>query len=287
MAKYLSIKRKIRSVKSTRQITKAMELVAGSRLRRAQQRLEATRPYQSKLHEIIDSLAGFQGEIFHPLLEGREVKTRGLIVLASDRGLCGAYNTNLFRATQKWIKSEKKPVKVITVGRRARDYFRRQNANIMESFEQPGQELELYEIRPIANRILDSYYAGEIDSMHLVYAKFRSALVNIPTVTQLVPIKPPESGAGSAGSSGDVIFEPEPKVMLSHLLPRVVMMELVGYLAESFTSEQGARMVAMQNATKNADEMIDWLTLQFNRARQTSITQEILEVVSGANALAG
>jgi F-type H+-transporting ATPase subunit gamma len=282
MAKYHHIKRKIRTVKNTRQITKAMQLVAGSKLRRARERLEAVRRYQNKLHEIMQYTAAFQKSISHPLSEGRPVRTRGLVVLASSRGLCGAYNSNLLRLAQHWIDTGKTPVQVISIGRRTRDYFVRQGQPPLESFPQPDEALETEELRPIAKRILHAYLSGEVDSVHLVYARFRSALVNIPTVVQLVPV---DFQASSSEVPVDLIVEPPPECLLQRLLPRVIEIELMGYLAESLASEHGARMVAMQNATSNAAELIDLLTLRFNRARQASITQEILEVVSGAQAL--
>jgi len=282
MAKYQRIKRKIRSVKNTRQITKAMQLVAGSKLRRARERLEAVRRYQNKLHEILRCTAGFQRESTHPLLQGRAVQKRGLVVLASTRGLCGAYNANLFRLAQSWIDEEEVPVEVIAIGRRTTDYFRQHGRQLLEHYPQPADSLHPMDLRPIAQRILQAYYSGEVDSVHLVYARFRSALVNIPTVVQLAPV---EIRAEDQETNVDLIVEPQPRILLEHLLPRVVEIELMAYLAESFASEHGARMVAMQNATKAAGELIDWLTLQFNRARQASITQEILEVVAGAEAL--
>jgi len=282
MAKYHHIKRKLKRIKNTKKITKAMELVAGSKLRRAQERLERIRRYQQKLQEMVQFASGSMDELSHPLVQGRPVKTRGLVVAGADRGLCGAYNSSLLRLAQKWIEEGDIPVKVIVIGRRPRDYFRRQNLDLMEYYPQPAEELSLETVRPIGNRILQAYFEQEVDSIHLVYARFRSALINIPTLVQLVPVERKEA---EEGTSGDLIFEPDPQLMFEHLLPRVITTELIGYLAESMTSEHGARMVAMQNATKNAEELIDWLTLQFNRARQTSITQDILEVVGGAEAL--
>lgn len=288
------IRRRINSVKSTRQITRAMKLVAAAKMRRAQEAILAARPYAYRIYAILLSLAEREG-IKHPLLEAREEEKRiKLIVLAGDRGLCGAFNASIFKAGERFIASKRAAgVEVIVecIGKKAYDYFRKR-------VESPVHHEGLLtaptfqRVSAIADEVLKGYVEGEFDATYLVYNEFKSAIQQKVTVERLIPVslEVPEGVVGvrqlsHADPMPNAIFEPSREELLDAIVPRHFKTQLFRSVLESAASEHGARMSAMENATKNASEMIDDLTLQYNKARQASITKELMEIIGGVEAM--
>lgn len=274
------IKRRIKSVKSTQQITKAMKMVAAAKLRRAQERVIQARPFAKELSETLGRLVAVAKDAAHPLLEVREPKSIGYVVITADRGLAGGYNANLIRKANTEIK-ELGEVSLVTVGRKSRDFFRRIGRPIKSEFVGLGEDIDFSTAKEIANTVMNLYISGEFDEVYLVYTEFVTALTQKPTTVKLLPVQTPEQ----SGPQLDYIYEPSPEAVLNVLLPKYVETTLFRALLESKASEHGARMTAMGSATENAKEMIDKLTLSFNRARQAAITREISEIVGGAAAL--
>ncbi len=274
------IKRRIKSVKSTQQITKAMKMVAAAKLRRAQERVVQARPFAKELSETLGRLVAVAKDAAHPLLEVRESKSIGYVVITADRGLAGGYNANLIRKANTEIK-ELGEVSLVTVGRKSRDFFRRIGRPIKSEFVGLGEDIDFSTAKEIANTVMNLYTSGEFDEVYLVYTEFVTALTQKPTTIKLLPVQTPEQ----SGPQLDYIYEPSPEAVLNVLLPKYVETTLFRALLESKASEHGARMTAMGSATENAKEMIDKLTLSFNRARQAAITREISEIVGGAAAL--
>ncbi|MDN5344923.1 MAG: F-type H+-transporting ATPase subunit gamma [Clostridia bacterium] len=282
------LKRRIRSIQSTQHITRAMKMVAAAKLRKAQAQVTAARPYAAKLEEVIGRLIGAVEPETQPLAASREIKKVGYVLFTGDRGLAGGYNANLIRLTEERLRVEERAVALVAVGRKGRDFFRRRRVEIVRDFTEIGDEPDLTQARELARQLVDLYLAGTLDEVNLIYTRFYSALRQVPQVDRLLPIA---AGAGGAtggvagGPLGDYIYEPAPDAVLQALLPRYCEIKVYRALLEAKASEHGARMTAMDSATENAAEMIDRLTLSFNRARQAAITREILEVVAGAEAL--
>lgn len=279
-------KRRIRSVTNTQQITKAMKMVSAAKLRRAQEAAEASRPYTETLQGTLARLSGVAFDVKHPLLSKREeVRKVGYLVITADRGLCGAYNSNLIKAANSAIEEDERKVEngIIAVGRKARDYYRKRSGLDAE-FVNLGDKISYADAREIGQYIMNAYENEEIDEVYVVYAKFVNVLRQIPTVTKLLPLEPPVDEEGQ-GHLVDYIYEPSAEEILLTLLPRYVGSQIYNALLESKASEHGARMTAMGNATENAAEIIDSLTLAMNKARQAAITDEILDIVGGAEAL--
>jgi F-type H+-transporting ATPase subunit gamma len=288
------IKRRIASVKSTQQITRAMKLVAAAKLRRAQERITEARPYCRTMDEMVSDLALRSPRALHPLL--RESAPRGedgttrklLLVITGDRGLCGAFNSNIIRRSLELLRAERHDpnvsVALIVVGRKARDFYRRRGEiTVRSEYASFFDKLAFSHAAQIGQDVASAYTANEVDRVQLVYNEFRSAASQRVVVETLLPI---ESAAESDQAPGaEYLFEPSPAAILEALLPRHVEVQVYRALMESLAAEYGARMAAMDNATKNASEMIDLLTIQFNKARQERITKELLEIVSGAEAL--
>ncbi|MHB8172381.1 MAG: ATP synthase F1 subunit gamma [Thermincolia bacterium] len=274
------ITRRIKSVKSTQQITKAMKMVAAAKLRKAQERVTAARPFAQETREVLSRLVGAASDMSHPLLAVREPKNIGYVVITADRGLCGGYNSNILRKSAGEIKQLDK-VSLITVGRKSRDFFRRTGKNIVAEFTGLGEGINFSDAKKIAQKVIDYYIAEEFDEVYLVYTEFVSALTQHPTTIKLLPVEPPKE----EGPAVDYIYEPSVEAILSVLLPKYVETTVFRALLESKASEQGARMTAMGSATDNAKELIAKLTLSYNRARQAAITSEISEIVGGAAAL--
>lgn len=274
------IKRRIKSVQSSQQITKAMKMVAAAKLRRAQERVIAARPFSKEIGEVLARLVAVSGEFEHPLVAVREPKKVGYVVIAADRGLCGGYNANILRKSANEIK-QFNDVSTIAVGRKSRDFFRRANRSIRSEFVGLGEEIKFGTAQAIAQTVMDAYIAEEFDEVYLVFTEFRSALTQIPTTIKLLPIDPPQE----EGPKVDYIYEPSAEEILNVLLPKYVETTVYRALLESKASELGAQMTAMGAATDNAKELIGKLTLSFNRARQAAITREISEIVGGAAAL--
>ncbi len=279
------IQRRIRSVQSTQKITRAMKLVAAAKLRRAQERILAARPYAGKMKELLGNLvAGADGAI-HPLLEQREGPRRQVVIVTADKGLAGAFNSNVLRRSLEFIRSSNtQEVTLVVVGRKARDFYRRRQWSIKRDMLGFWDRLAYGHAQELADYFMQQYLAGEVDEVHLIYNEFRSVAVQRPVREQLLPIPRAEDGAGT-GADVDYVYEPNPETILGDLLPRHVRMQVYRALMESLAGEYGARMTAMEAATKNAKEMIDVLTIQYNKARQEKITKELLDIVGGAEAL--
>jgi F-type H+-transporting ATPase subunit gamma len=281
------VKKRIRTVISTRRITKAMEMVAAAKLRRAQQRVEQAKPYAAKLDEMLSHLAaGSSLEIAHPYFEERPVKNRTLVVVVSDRGLCGSFNSNVLRMTDKWIREHQDTgLELVVVGKRARDYYRRRKGNIVQYYGDWGGVIDYVRGREIASWLTSRFVSGETDEIHLAYTRFVSLVRYRIGVEKYLPV--PRPVQRSEGAANAYIFEPTSERIYAQLMPSYANTKLITALLDSFASEHGSRMMAMGNANKNAGEMVNTLTLDYNKARQAQITKELLEVVSGAEALAG
>jgi F-type H+-transporting ATPase subunit gamma len=300
------IRRRIQSVKNVAQITKAMETVAASRMRRAQQTVLATRPYASKMLEIIRNLAErISGDSdTHPLLEQRPVKNVGVVMVTADKGLAGSLNSNLIRRTTRFMLDEATvPVSLVAVGKKGRDYMIRYGRNVIAEFIGLGAKPKLADVTGIARVVMDEYVAGRVDAVYLIYTDFINTLSQRPVVLKLLPIEAhnPESVAtgpiisraatadaaadtGDKAGSTDYIYEPDPDTVLQALLPRFVEVLIYQAVLENVASEQSAKLVAMRNATENAQDLIQDLTLTYNKARQASITKELAEIAGGSTA---
>lgn len=284
MATLRDIRRRIRSISSTAQITKTMEMVSAAKLRRAQTAVESARPYATQLDEVLRNLAGASGDGVHPAFARREVRTRAVILVASDRGLCGAFNANLIRTAEERIARAGKPTSLVIVSKKANDYFRRRTTPILAQKTDLGGQADWKFSEELSRTLLARFMNGELDEVDLVYTHFVSALTRNIVVEPYLPLG--RSGTEEAGGRArDYLFEPSPGEILARIVPYFLAMRLNMALAESAASEHGARMVAMGSATKNANELIDNLTLHMNRTRQATITREIVEIVAGAEAL--
>ena len=276
------IKRRIRSVQSTQQITKAMEMVSAAKLRKAQSRVEAARPYGLKMQQMLESLASAAAGLNHPLFEEREVKTTLLVLFTSDRGLAGSYNSNIIRTAQRYLhKAAPGSVHLGIIGKKANEYFKRRPYPIEFAITDLGGNVDLVRTRQLANDITDKFYHGQVDEVRLLYTRFVSMVNYKITLERFLPIEKPAGVEGNV----DYIFEPDADHIFSSLVPRYCVTKILQAMLESFASEQGSRMMAMGNATKNAEEMIDHLTLVRNKARQSAITKELLDIVGGVEAL--
>ncbi|AVX19549.1 ATP synthase F1 subcomplex gamma subunit [Carboxydocella sporoproducens DSM 16521] len=274
------IKRRIKSIKNTEQITKAMKMVAAAKLRKAQDKVFQARPYARELAGTLSRLAGAALDSTHPLMVKREVKKVAFVVVTADRGLCGGYNANIIRKVRSEI-SAFNDVSLICVGRKGRDFFRRIGVPIIAEFTGLGEEARYQDAKLIAETIVDLYLKGEFDEVYVVYTEFFSALTQRPKTIKLLPVEAP----AEEGAKVDYIYEPNAETVLSALLPKYLNTTMFRAMLEAKASEHGARMTAMGSATDNAKEMIAKLTLNYNRARQAAITKEISEIVGGAAAL--
>jgi F-type H+-transporting ATPase subunit gamma len=287
MANLKKIRKRISSVKSTQKITRAMKMVAAARLRRAQERITQLRPYALQTLDVISSVAARAGdEDVHPLLAHREPKRVMLVVLTSDRGLAGAFNQNINRAAHRMLKEleeQGKEVLLGTVGRKGNDYFRRRGSKIEHPFTGILDKLDIHKAGQVGAVIIDEYTEHKLDAVYLIYNEFKSAITQKVVKEQLLPIVPLEVPANE--TAVDFIYEPSKRAVLDALLPMYVNGEVYRALLESVASEHGARMTAMDNATNNATDMINKLTLVLNRARQSAITTELIEIISGAESL--
>ena len=284
MATLKAIRRRVSSVRNIQQITKAMKMVSAARLRRAQEAAVAARPYAEKLEAVLQNLAAQRDTLAHPFLTAREEKNVDLLVITSDRGLCGGFNANLIRAAEAFMRERtEQKVSLSFIGRRGVDYFKRRPVPITEQHVNLFGRLTPPLAHEIGQRMGERFLRGESDGFYVLYARFRSALVQIPTVDQVLPIVAKEREA--AQGSLEYLYEPTPQALLVSLLSRYVDMLIYRAMLESVASEHGARMTAMDNATNNAVDMISRLTLDMNRARQAGITRELLEIVSTSEAL--
>jgi len=277
------IKRRIRSVGSTKQITKAMELVSSSKLRRAKQRAEAARPYFEAQYTLLSEIASVKKDFTTVYTESRPVKRRLFIVIAGDRGLAGGYNSNILKAAVAAHKGDEVNPKIVAVGRKAVEYFEKRDYEIVGSYPYLAENVKTADCADIATIVTDMFAAGEVDEVRLFYTAFVSPLVQNPEQIKLLPIS--DIGTGVGEDLGLITYDPSPEAVFNRIVPKFVMSLLNCGIVESYASEQGARRTAMESATDNADQMIADLSLIYNRARQEKITNEINEIVSGANAL--
>ncbi len=287
MASLRDIKRRIKSVKNTQQITKAMKMVSAAKLRRAEEEIKSARPYAIRLSELIGRLASRAGEDAHPLLKAKEeVSKRELIVFTSDRGLCGAYNSGILKTCEGFIKNtldEDIEISLTLIGRKAQTYFKRRGYNIRREVVHPGRS-DYDWASSLSTDLTDSYLNDTFDEVFVAYGEFKSVMVQKPTIKRILPVEIEEK-EGVEGLVLDYIYEPSIKAILNQILPQYVHVLIFRALLESLASEHGARMTAMDSATKNATEMIARLTLYYNRARQAAITTELMDIVNGVEAM--
>jgi F-type H+-transporting ATPase subunit gamma len=285
MPALIDIRRRIRSVKSTEQITKAMKMVSASKLRRAQEAMFAARPYARKMTEVLGNVASRALPEAHPLLAERPGPRTILVVVTSDKGLCGGFNANIIRAASQFLaQQQKEDVELVLVGRKSRDHFRRRSFKIRQELVGVFQPLRYATARQIATDAIATFVAAEVDRVNVVYNEFKTVIQQRVVVEQLLPA--PRSLADPKEPPMDYLYEPDPRVIFDVVLPKYVEIRLWQALLESQAAEHGARMAAMDAATKNASEAIDRLTLYMNKVRQAAITKEIIEVVSGAGSTA-
>jgi F-type H+-transporting ATPase subunit gamma len=289
MPSLIDLRRRIRSVKNTQQITKAMKMVSAAKLRRAQQQVIASRPYARLLNDIISSVLSEYGDsdvAGHPLLTKRPEKKTLLLLLSGDKGLCGAFNSNILKEARKFIASKgEAQVELELIGKKGRDYYARRSIPIAGEWINVFSKVEFMTAQQIAKRVMERYAEGEIDSVYILYSEFKSAVSQIPTLKQALPIEPSaEAQEADAPQATEYLYAQPPEELFKTLLPRYVEVMVYQSMLESAASEHSARMASMEAATRNAGEMIDKLTLHLNRVRQASITTEIIEIVSGAAA---
>ncbi|QQS32374.1 MAG: ATP synthase F1 subunit gamma [Acidobacteriota bacterium] len=289
MPSLLDMRRRIKSVKNTQQITKAMKMVAAAKLKRAQDRVTASRPYAGKMSDVLGDLSSkVAGEFSHPLLDERGDEKYLIVLISADKGLAGAFNANVIKATQAFLReNEAKQAELITVGRKGRDFFKRRDVAIVDEYiglTGSGQ-VDHADAVEIANKLIAQFTEDEsIDKVFVVFTEFKTVLSQKPVIQQLLPIPKTAQDDGDAGPSAEYIYEQPASEIFGRLLPKQVETQIYRGMLESVASEQGSRMTAMDSASKNAGELIDTLTLNMNRIRQAAITKEIIEVVSGAAA---
>jgi F-type H+-transporting ATPase subunit gamma len=283
MASRREIKRRIRSIQSTAQITKALQMVSAAKMRRAQQRVQQTRPYSEHLRGIVADIGGREGVEGHPLLAKRDIKTVELVTISPDGGMAGGLVTNLNRETLRTVQQHNLPTKVVAIGKKGRDFAVRARFDLISEFLKLGDHPAAADIRPAAQQVIDDFRNGQTDVVYLIYTQFITTLRQKPVTVQLLPVVPPETDTNITGNWD---FEPDnPEEVLSELLPRYIEFSIYQALLESLASEHSARMIAMSNATDNALELIKDLSLLANKARQAEITKEIAEISGAAEAI--
>lgn len=288
MAGAKEIRSKIASINNTRKITRAMEMVAASKMRKTQERMRASKPYASKIYTVVKHIARAASEYRHPFMNVREVKRIGLIVVTSDRGLCGGLNTNLLRETIRVMRhwqQEGKEVDLGVVGRKGQAFFKRFGGKVVASVDHLGDKPTIKSLIGLVKVMLDAFYQGEIDALHIVYNEFVSTMVQSPLVKQLLPLPKSEEDTKRLGHHWDYIYEPDAKELLDALLERYIELQTYQAVVENIACEQAAKMLAMKSATDNAGNLIKEFQLAYNKARQAAITQELAEIVGGADAL--
>jgi len=282
------IRKRIASVRNMQQITKAMKMVAAAKLRRAQDAMLQARPYAETIEQVLSGVTVRTDEAAHPLLQRRPLRRVELLVMTSDRGLCGGFNSNVLRRAQRFLYENAdnyERIQVSTIGRRGRDFFRARNIPTRKDYPGVFEELTFDKAKTIAEELAAAYLDDQLDAVFLLYNRFQSAISQVPTVVQLLPINANSASEDEKSQLVDFIYEPSREVVLDQLLPKHLAMQVWRALLESVASEHGARMAAMEAATKNSSELIDKLRLEYNRARQAYITKELSEIVSGAEAL--
>jgi len=299
MANVRELKRHIKGVKSIAQVTRAMQMVAASRMRRAQEQVLATRAYSAKAWEVLVHLAAQRGgtQLIHPLLAQRKPVTKtGIVLITSDRGLCGAYNSNIIRAIIHFMQGLEHPISLITVGRKGRDFMIRHGGKVIADFSNLPARPILLDVTPIARTVIDDFVKQEYDEVYLAYTDFINTIIQKPTIRRLLPITPGPVESSvmrkyvsdvPTHAAGEYIYEPDAYTVLNTVLPRFTELQIYQAVLEALASEHSARMVAMRNATDSANDLIDHLTLTYYRARQEAITKEMLDIAGGAEALTG
>ncbi|CDZ76186.1 F-ATPase gamma subunit [Legionella massiliensis] len=288
MAGAKEIRSKIASIKNTQKITRAMEMVAASKMRKTQDRMRASKPYATKIYNVVRHLARASSEYRHPFMVAREIKRIGLIVITSDRGLCGGLNSNLLRESIRTIRDWQhggKEIDLCVVGRKGQAFFRRVGGRVLATVDQLGDKPAVSDLIGIVKVMLDAYDKGEIDALHVVYNEFVNTMTQKPTVKQLLPLPIAEEDSKSLGHHWDYIYEPDAKELLDALLERYIELQAYQAVVENIACEQAAKMIAMKSATDNAGDLIKEFQLAYNKARQAAITQELAEIVGGADAL--
>ncbi len=287
MATIRQVRQRIRVAKNIQQITKAMKMVAAARLKRAQDSVQAARPYSESLRDLMGGMAKAAEGLEHPLLEVRETKRTGYLIITSDRGLAGSYNSSIFRRATEILKEyDKENLRLYLVGKKGIQFFSRRGYPVRQEFS-VGSLVTVSEARDIARVLREDFESGEVDQIILLYTRFFTAITQKPADMQLLPIQTPAAGDPDTTEQDDYLFEPDAASLMQALLPRYLEGQVFQALLESVASEHGSRMTAMSNATENAGKMIQTLTLQMNRVRQAGITREISEIVGGAEALKG
>ena len=282
------IRYKIASIKNTQKITKAMEMVAASKMRKTQERMRASKPYANKIYGVVRHIARANSEYRHPFMINREIKRVGLIVVTSDRGLCGGLNANLLRETIRQMRdmhAANLEIDLCVIGRKGLAFFRRTGGRIIASVDSLGDTPGVNSLVGVVKVMLDAFNQGEIDALHVVYNEFVNTMTQKPIVKQLLPLPVSEEDSKSLGHHWDYIYEPDAKELLDDLLFRYMELQVYQAVVENIACEQAAKMIAMKNATDNAGDLIKEFQLAYNKARQAAITQELAEIVSGAAAL--
>lgn len=287
MAGAKEIRTKIASIKNTQKITRAMEMVAASKMRKTQDRMRASKPYATKIYNVVRHIARATSEYRHPFMNARDIKRVGIIVVTSDRGLCGGLNANLLRETLNHMRGwqgEGKEIDLCVIGRKGQAFFKRTGGRVLASVDQLGDEPGVGDLLGAVKVMLDAFYSGEIDALHIMYNEFVNTMTQTPVLEQLLPLPIAEEDSKTLGHHWDYIYEPDARELLDTLLERYIEMQVYQAVVENIACEQAAKMMAMKNATDNAGDLIKEFQLAYNKARQAAITQELAEIVGGAAA---
>lgn len=288
MAGAKEVRTKIASINNTKKITKAMEMVAASKMRKTQDRMRASKPYATKIYDVVKHIARANSEYRHPFMIAREIKRVGIIVVTTDRGLCGGLNANLLRETLRSMRQwqqEGKAIDISVIGRKGQAFFKRFGGKVIASVDQLGDKPSVTDLIGVVKVMLDSFYRGEIDALHIMYNEFVNTMTQKPTLKPLLPLPVSDEDSQRLGHHWDYIYEPDAKELLDGLLERYIELQAYQAVVENIACEQAAKMIAMKSATDNAGELIKQLRLVYNKARQAAITQELAEIVGGADAL--
>ena len=288
MAGAKEIRSKIASIKNTQKITRAMEMVAASKMRKTQERMRASKPYATKIYDVVKHIARANSEYHHPFMTRRDVKRIGMIVVTSDRGLCGGLNANLLRETISTMRpwhTEGKEIDICVIGRKGQAFFKRVGGRVIAAVDHLGDTPGVKDLIGAVKVMLDAFYKGEIDALHVVYNEFINTMTQNPIVKQLLPLPISEEDNSLLGHHWDYIYEPDAKELLDGLLERYIELQVYQAVVENIACEQAAKMIAMKSATDNAGDLIKEFQLIYNKARQAAITQELAEIVGGAAAL--
>jgi len=288
MAGAKEIRSKIASIKNTQKITRAMEMVAASKMRKTQDKMRASKPYASKIYDVVKHIARATSEYRHPFMEKRETKRIGIIVVTSDRGLCGGLNVNLLRETVNFMRSwhtQGKEIDLCVIGRKGQAFFKRTGGRVIASVDHLGDTPGIKDLIGVVKVMLDAFYRNEIDALHVVYNEFVNTMTQKPIIKPLLPLPISEEDSKLLGHHWDYIYEPDAKELLDELLERYIELQVYQAVVENIACEQAAKMIAMKSATDNAGELIKEFQLAYNKARQAAITQELAEIVGGADAL--